>query len=153
MERGAAVRLLRGTLVLLLFTLAGGLAEAADRELVLIASSNSAVEHLDPIEIRKLFLGLPVIRDGVPLRPVCNVSDDRIEEVFLQYVVAMSQSAYDRRILSLVNTQGRARPVELRSRDAVLATLAADRRAVSYAWRSDVVGNPRVRILKVLWKE
>jgi hypothetical protein len=153
MERGAVVRFLRNTFVLLVLSLAVAPVGAAERELVLIVSSASPVEHLDPIEIRKLFLGLPVLRGGVPLRPVCNVSDERIQEVFLQYVVAMSQSAYDHRILSLVNTQGRARPLELRSREAVLATLSADRQAVSYAWLSDVAGNPHVRILRVLWKE
>ena len=126
---------------------------AAERSLVLIVAADSPVEHLESIEVRKLFLGLPVLRSDAPLRPICNMSDDRIDEVFLQYVVAMSQSAYDRRILELVNTQGRPRPLELRSRDAVLAALYADRRAVSYAWLTDVAGNPRIRVLRVLWKE
>jgi hypothetical protein len=152
MERSAVVMRRRRILGILLLMLATPLG-AAERELVLIAGPGGAVEHLDPIEIRKLFLGLPVLRGGMPLRPVCNTSDERIQEVFLQYVVAMSQSAYDRRILSLVNTQGRVRPLELHTRDAVLATLYADRQAVSYAWLSDISGNPRIRILRVLWKE
>jgi len=143
---------MRTAVVLLLLGMAAPVA-AAERALVLIASTGSAVEHLDPIEIRKLFLGIPVLRNGAPLRPVCNMTDERIQEVFLQYVVAMSQSAYDRRILSQVNNAGRARPLELRSRAAVLATIYADRQAVSYVWLADVAGNPRIRILRVLWKE
>jgi hypothetical protein len=139
-------------LALLLLVLAAPLG-AAERSLVLIVAADSPVEHLDSIEVRKLFLGLPVLRNDDALRPVCNVSDDRIQEVFLQYVVAMTQGAYDRRILALVNTQGRPRPLELRSRDAVVAMLYADRRAVSYAWLTDVAGNPRIRVLRVLWKE
>ena len=44
-----------------------------------------------------------------------NVSDERLSQVFLQHVVAMSQTAYDRRILSQVLQQGRPRPQEIKS--------------------------------------
>lgn len=141
------------TIAAVLWLTVAGSPAAAERTLVLIVAADSPVEHLDPIEVRKLFLGLPVIRNEAPLRPVCNVADEQIQEVFLQYVVAMSQAAYDRRILTLVNSQGRPRPLELRSQDAVVATLYADRRAVSYAWLADVAGNARIRVLRVLWKE
>jgi hypothetical protein len=153
MECRAAVKGFRHILAVVLLALAAAPAPAAQRVLVLIAASNSPADHLDPVEIRKLFLGVPVLRNSLPLRPVCNTSDGRIQEVFLQYVVAMSQSAYDRRILSLVNTQGRPRPLELRSREAVITTISADPQAVSYAWLSDVAGNPRIRVLRVLWRE
>jgi hypothetical protein len=152
MERGAAVNGQRLLLLLLLLAGSGGL-QAADRQVVLVVSADSPVQQIEPIEVQKLFLGLPVLRGNHALRPVCNLSDDQLQNVFLQYVVAMSQSAYDRRILTQVLQQGRPRPLELRTNAQVIETLAADRFAISYLWLRDVPANPRLRILRVLWTE
>src|SRR5262245_46099314 len=152
MECCAAVRVWRTLLLLALLAGSRGL-HSADRQVVLVVSAAGPVQQLEPIEVQKLFLGLPVVRDNHPLRPVRNQSDDQLSNVFLQYVVAMSQSAYDRRILTQVLQQGRPRPLELRTSAQVLEMLAADRFAVSYLWLRDVPANPRMRILRVLWKE
>ena len=146
---------LRRTLLLLLLA-AGfgtGAPHAADREVVLVVSAESSVLQLDPIEIQKLFLGFPVLRENHALHPVRNLSDDRLSDVFLQHIVAMSQSAYDRRILTQVLQQGRPRPAEVKTPAQVIATLASDRFAVSYMWLRDVPATPRMRILRVLWAE
>jgi hypothetical protein len=152
MECGAAVRRLRiGILALCLaVSIPTG---AADRVAVLVVSADSPVMALEPIEMRKLFLGLPVSRGGRLLRPLRNVSDEQLGQVFLQHVVAMSQSAYDRRILSQVLQQGRPRPQELKTREQLIEALAADPLAVSYMWTRDVPFSPRLRIVRVLWTE
>jgi hypothetical protein len=153
MERGPVVKHALRTLWLgALVSVVPLGAAAAERSLVLITSTASRTASLDVIEVRKLFLGLPVMRGGAPVHPVCNVSDPQIQEAFLQYVVSMSQSAYDRRILSLVNNQGRPPAEELASVTALLARLESDPQAVSYAWSTDVAGKPRIRILRVLWQ-
>jgi hypothetical protein len=144
--------MLRLGLIALLVTLALP-AAAEERQVVLVVSANSPVQQLDSIEIRKLFLGLPVLRDNRPLVPLRNSSDRQLVQVFLQDVVAMSQSAYDRRILAQVLQHGRPRPLDLKSRDQVIAALNADRQAVSYLWLQEAVGNPKLRILRVLWSE
>jgi hypothetical protein len=130
------------------------LSAAADRrEAVLVVSMNSPVTELEPLEIRKLFLGLPVLRGNRPLRPVRNESDEQLSRVFLQHVVAMSQSAYDRRILSQAMQQGRPRPPALKSKTELIATLDSDPLAVSYMWVKDLPAYPRLRVLRVLWTE
>ena len=140
-------------IAVLLLLVWGTQASADEREVVLVVSAQSPVAQLDSLEIRKLFLGLPVAVQGRSLRPVENFSDPQLRDVFLQHVVAMSQSAYDRRILSQVIREGRPRPVELDSLNALLRTLDADSLAVSFAWRKDVAGNGRLKILRVLWQE
>lgn len=144
---------LRLTFLLLLLAGLSGAATAADREVVLVVSAQSSVVQLDPIEIQKLFLGFPVLRDNHPLHPVRNLSDDQLSNVFLQHIVAMSQSAYDRRILTQVLQQGRPRPQEVKTPTQAVNALATDRYAVSYMWLTDVPANPRLRILRVLWTE
>jgi hypothetical protein len=126
---------------------------AADRVAVLVVNADSPLIALEPIEVRKLFLGLRVLRDGRPLRPVRNVSDEQLSQVFLQHVVAMSQTAYDRRILSQVLQQGRARPQEFESREQLIKALATDPLAVSYMWTKDVPATARIRIVRVLWTD
>jgi hypothetical protein len=151
-ERRAVLTRLRLGLAVLSLALAV-CTPAGERQVVLVVSASSAVKELNPIEIRKLFLGLPVQRDNRPLIPVRNSSDRQLEQVFLQDIVAMSQSAYDRRILAQTLQHGRPRPLELHSREEVLAQLYADRFAVSYAWLDDVATNPRLRTLRVIWSE
>jgi len=139
----------------LLVLLLGGsaAARAADREVVLVVSAESSVMQLDPLDIQKLFLGYPVLRDNHALHAVRNLSDEQMSKVFLQHIVAMSESAYDRRILTQVLQQGRPRPLEVKSAAQVVQALAADRFAVSYMWLTDVPANPRLRVLRVLWAE
>jgi hypothetical protein len=152
MERRAAVSPRRLPLLVLLLLASGGL-RAADRQVVLVVSADSPVQQLEPIEVQKLFLGWPVNRDDHALRPLRNSSDPALSDVFLQYVVAMSQSAYDRRILTQVLQHGRPRPVELERSSDVIKALSADRYTVSYMWLKDVPVTPRLRIIRVLWTE
>jgi len=152
MERGAVVMVTRIGILAVLLAMSAPIF-AADRAAVLVVSADSPLTTLEPIEMRKLFLGLLVSRDGRPLRPVRNVSDERLGQVFLQHVVAMSQTAYDRRILSQVLQQGRPRPQEIKSPEQLLKALAADPLAVSYMWTKDVPQTARFRIVRVLWTD
>jgi len=126
---------------------------AGERAVVLVVGAASPVQHLDSIEVRKLFLDFRVTVEKRLLHPVNNFSDPQLRDAFLQNVVAMTQWAYDQRILSKVNNEGRPLPLELESLSTVLHTLEADPQAVSFAWLKDVVGNPRLRIVRVLWQE
>lgn len=151
MERGTAVK--RWLHLVLLLSLVAVSPASRARTLVLIASSDAPEQSIDVIAVRKLFLGLPVSFEGVALHPLLNVSEPTINDAFLQYIVSMSESAYDRHILSLFNTRGQPRPPQFTSVPLLLAHLESDRRAVSYAWQEDVGTNPGIKILRVLWHE
>ena len=152
MERCVLLITRRALLTLLLWgvwanTLGGSQA------VVLVVGSDSAVVDLDPVTVRKLFLGLPVLINGHPLHPMRNRSDQRLDPIFLQQIVAMSQSAYDRQILIGVNRQGWLRPVELTTRSHVLEALYSDPNAVTFMWLRDVEHDPKIRVVRVLWTE
>ena len=83
---------------------------AAD-QLVLIVSADSKVEQLDSLEVRKLFLGLTVTYNGDRLRPVLDEADARVKEIFLQNIVSMSDTTYDRSLLRLALIQGQIKPI------------------------------------------
>jgi len=139
---------------LLLVLLLGAAAPAfAEKELVLIVSAHSSIEQVDSPVMRKLFLGLSVSQNGVRLRPVLNNSDSQMKEVFLQNIVSMSDSTYDRYILRLALQQGRSPPVGYTSNAELLNAVAADPAVVGYAWASDVAHDSRLKILRVVWHE
>jgi hypothetical protein len=126
-------------------------ARPASQEVVLVVRADSPVTDLDSVSVRKLFLGLPVLLNGTPLHPLRNRSDPLLDEIFLQQVVAMSQSSYDRQMLIGVNRQLSLRPTEYTQVADVIAALSADPYAVSFMWNRDVGHNSRLRVIRVLW--
>jgi len=126
-------------------------ARPASQEVVLVVRADSPVTDLDSVSVRKLFLGLPVLVNGTPLHPLRNRSDPLLDEIFLQQVVAMSQSSYDRQMLIGVNRQLTLRPTEYTQVADVMAALSADPYAVSFMWNRDVGHNSRLRVIRVLW--
>src|SRR5581483_2109875 len=120
---------------------------AASQTLVLVVRADSKVADLDSLTIRKLFLGLPVLVNGTPLHPLRNQTDARLDPIFLQEVVAMSESAYDRQILIGVNRQGWIPPTQISDPDKLLQALYSDPDAVSFMWLTDVQHNPRLRVI------
>jgi sulfur carrier protein ThiS len=142
-------------LLLIVLLIAGLCAPAtpASRVLVLVVRSDSPVADLDSVTVRKLFLGVPVLINGNPLHPIRNRSADHLDEIFLQVIVGMSQSAYDRQILNGVNRQGWQRPAEASTLTRVLEDLDQDPQAVAFIWQGDIVHNSRVRVVRVLWSE
>lgn len=154
MEQRGAVRG-RGPKLALLVWLAGAMLPAVARadRVVLIVNTASHVVTLDAIDIKRLFLGIPVQRGEITLHAVLNNSDQQLKMVFLQYVVSMSEPAYQRRLLMLTLEQGRRMPTAYEDNAQLLAAVAANTGAVSYAWESMVLRNSRVRILRELWHQ
>jgi hypothetical protein len=137
-------------LVLLLSTVTPAF---AGEELVLIVSTRSDVDQLDSPLVRRLFLGLTVTQHGNRLRPVLNEADPGIKDLFLQNIVSMSDSTYDRYVLRLALLQGRTQPTVYRNNAELINAVAADPTVVGYVWARDVAHDPRIRILRVVWHD
>ena len=152
MERGIVLKTRRALLRLALL-LGTPLGWAGSRSVVLVVRADSPISDLDSVTVRKLFLGVPVLVNGSPLRPIRNRSDSQLDLVFLQQIAAMSQTAYDRQILIGVNRQGWLRPEELDSTDRILQKLYADPHAVTFVWEHDAAHNPKIRVIRVLWTD
>lgn len=153
MERRTAVRyawLIRATLTAVL----GGAAFAQGHDtVVLVVGAKSDVTALSSVEVRKLFMGLTVMSGGRALHALRNDSDPRLDQIFLQNIVSMSDATYERQVLGLALRQGREPPPTVHSEKALLRVLAYDPAAVSFAWGADVAGNADVKVIRVLWHE
>jgi hypothetical protein len=145
--------MIRRLILLLLCTLLTANVGATSHTLVLVVRADSKVVDLDSLTVRKLFLGLPVLVGGSPLHPVRNRSDAELDPIFLQQIVAMSESAYEREILIGVNRQGWLRPAEAGTTRKVIDALYADPNAVSFMWLTDVAHNPGLKVVRELWSD
>ena len=126
---------------------------AADREVVLVAASTSPLHNLDSLELRKIYLGFIVKRDGEIVKGLRYAEDETLNSIFLQTVVAMSEKSYMRRLLSLTIRQGIPRPVEYDEFDNLLKALSTNSYSVTYMWKDDAVRSSDVKILRVLWQQ
>jgi hypothetical protein len=153
MERSAVLTMRRAVLLLLLLFGAPGVS-AAPQSVVLVVRADSPVADLDSVTVRKLFLGLPVLINGRPLHPIRNRADTRLDQIFLQEIVAMSQTAYDRQILTGLNRQGWLPPLEVDSGNAAIGKVLDDANAVTFVWQRELAAhNTQVRVIRVLWSD
>jgi hypothetical protein len=152
MERGPILTRRRALLVLVL--LCGAcFASAARQSVVLVVRADSSIVDLDPLTLRKLFLGVPVLVNGSPIHAIRNRTDARLDEIFLQEIAAMSQSAYERQILIGINRQGWVRPQEVQTNSRALERVYADPNTVTFMWERDVAHDPKIRVIRVLWTD
>ena len=125
----------------------------ADDAVVLVTHTDSPIEDLSSLDIRKAYLGISVTIGRHTIRPLRLSEDERLNNIFLQTVIAMSQKTYERRLLSMMLKFGTPRPVEVDNRDEQLEQLALNPYAIAYMWRSDAETNSRVKTIKVLWQQ
>lgn len=144
----------RTLIVIIAFFLATvSVAEEGPREVVLVVGNQSPIKAVSSLELRKLYLGLPVVIDGVFARPLNNRSDELLQAIFFQSTMAMSEAAYERQLLSLSLRFGRLSPPMLDNADEIKRILRQDGRALSYTWRSDLSEKDGLRVVKLLWQE
>ena len=139
--------------VLIANTFALPLPAAEGRKLVLVAGGQSAAAMLSPEEVRKLYLGVAVTKDGKTFLPLCNHTDMVAYEVFMQKIMYMSGPAYERALMTrLVRTTSSIRPPEYAAEKELLQALAATPNAVTYMW-ADKAEAAGLRVVAELWRE
>ena len=153
MERRIPLSNLRINLFFALLLAATGATAEGQREVVLVVAANSPIIAVSSLELRKLYLGIPVSLDGVLVRPLRNHSDEQLQEIFFQSAMAMSEAAYERQLLSLTLRFGRLQPEVRHSAKELIAILRQDNNAITYMWRSDISVEDGLRVVKLLWLE
>ncbi len=136
--------------VALLFGLAT--ARADEREVVLVTDASAPLPALSSLELRKLFLGMPLEKQGRQLIAVNNETDPLLHEVFLQKVMFMSARDYERQLLSTVFRTGAARPAAVSDRRQLQNLLRTQPNTVTYMWASGAPALSGVSVVQVLWR-
>jgi hypothetical protein len=144
----------RGTTILLLAVLtAMPLAAWADSAVVLVASKDSSIEEVSTLNIRKAYLGIRVTIDGLNVSAYRLGNNDKLNQIFMQSVMAMSERSYERRLLSLTLKYGQPRPAEADSPGELADSIVANPGSIGYMWLRDAETDSRLKIIRVLWQE
>ena len=125
----------------------------ADVAVVLVTDRSSPITSIGSLDVRKAYLGVSVTIEGNTVRALRRSDNERLNQIFLQSVIAMSERSYERRLLSLMLKFGTPRPEEVEDIDELLESLAERPSSIAYMWKSEAEANPRVRIIRVLWQE
>lgn len=105
------------------------------------------------MDIRKVYLGFSVRNpEGQTIRAITNRSSERLWEIFLQDVMGMSARSYDRRLLSLTLQSGRVQPLVLEDLDELIFSIRNDENAIAFAWEEEVMDEPDIKIMRILWQ-
>lgn len=146
MEHDPAVRRLT---VLLLIALVGlsSTAMAEQCPLLVVASQSSPVNALSRKMVRRLFLGVSYQTDIGRLKPVRNVSDSMLQEVFLQKILFMSKNTYRHILARRLVRLREAGPVAYRKTDRLIQALNTNPRLVSYIWHTQLPTDGRLKVL------
>lgn len=120
--------------------------------LVLVADVRSQLPSLTRREIRRAYLGASVVKEGQLVRPLVNLTDENLHEVFLQKVMYMSSPAYQRQLMrKFIHAKGH-RPTVYRDRNKLFDALSKNPGAVTYImWDKEAKKHPDLKVVEVLW--
>ena len=135
-----------------LLAVASHSAFAADRSLVLVRSEQAVAPALTEQEVRKLFLGEALIKDGQRVQALRNLTDPFLYEVFLQKIIFMSARNYERQLLSRVFRLGGQRPPVYENFYEMIAVLKSNPVAVTFMWEDDAKSIPGIKVSTLLWQ-
>lgn len=119
--------------VMLVLLQVSGISPVLSEELRLLLITRAEYKPLplDRNELRRLFLGMPVYRNGEKLIPLINKSEALCYQVFLQSVVGLSQKRYERSLISGLYRQGVVAPVFYEDKKDLLKDLNKKDRTIS----------------------
>lgn len=154
MER--SIRLMRNTVLFIAFCAgmlpAAGLADYDSRSVVLVTGKDCPLETVSTLDIRKAYLGIRVTLDGSSVDAHRLLGDEQLNRIFYQYIVAMSQKSYDRRLLSMMLKFGTPAPEGYASAEQLAQAIRQQQCDIGYLWKRDVSRYSNLKTVKVLWQ-
>ncbi len=145
------MRLHVATLLVFVCCLVPGLA-VAERTMVLVTNEQCPLTEMNTLDMRKAYLGVAVTIRGYPIRAYRLNNDKLLSNAFYQYVVAMSEKTYERRLLSMLLKHGTPRPIEFDQTEELTSALEKSNCAIGYIWLTDAADQGGIKVLKLLWK-
>ena len=127
------------------------IAYAENLRLLLITKESYKPLAFDRNELRRLFLGVPVYRDGKVLQPLINKSEDICYQVFLQSTLGMSKKRYERSLISGVYRQGAKPPEIYKNFNKLLRDLNKKENAISFYYDHGQPMDESFNIVQEIW--
>jgi len=116
-----------------------------------VAGSHYELGAVTHVELRKIFLGVPVTRDNVRLKPLLNSTDPIATSIFLQQVIFMSEREYKRQLVSRVFRLGDQHPTEHEDIDLLVEDLRRTPGSLTFMWSDQFESYEGLESLGVIW--
>jgi hypothetical protein len=120
---------------------------AAESSLVLVAGSRSHLPAISANDVRKIYLGVPLVLGEKEVVPLLNVSVSETKELFLQKVLFMSGPVYERHIVGRVFRNGGMRIAEYQDGAALANALSSNLQSISFMAGQDARKQSALKIL------
>jgi hypothetical protein len=114
---------------------------------VLIASSASVLPVIAPNDVRKAFLGLPVVVNEKTIVPILNSSSADAKELFLQRVLFMSSPVFERHSIGRVFRNGGNKLADYTDQVALINAISVNPLCVSFMNIVDAKKLTSIRVL------
>jgi hypothetical protein len=111
---------------------------AGPSDLVIVVEESSPIRSMSVADVRRVFLGVPLVVAGVDVVPVRNLVEEDLYELFLQRVLFMSAQTYERRMMIRIFQQGGTHIATARSSEELQHLLHTSPGCMSYARRRAV---------------
>jgi len=118
---------------------------------VLVAGYASEIPPLSARELRQLYLGVPVIKEGAVVQPLVNRSDPELFELFLQKILHVSERYYDRQLLSRLFRLGSVPPKSFENEVELLRAVRESTDLVTFVEAEEASLSENIKVVQVLW--
>jgi hypothetical protein len=145
--------LMRWVVAILLALLTGPVsAGEPPQRVLLVVSAESSIAGVAADTLREAYLAVPVSVSGIRLKPLMNDSDSRLSEVFLQKVMFMSRTRYERQVVGRVFRSGGVRPQVFSDATLLAEALRSSPNAITFMWEQHFAEEEGLRSLGVIWE-
>ncbi len=125
----------------------------AHHQVVLVTNSSCPIDTVSSLELRKIYFGIKVKHDNAQIKGIHNLTNDQLDTIFLQTVVAMSSKSYQRRLLAQSLNIGRPRIAKFSDIETLLTELRKIPCNVTYMWENKANEFDDLKIIKWLWQQ
>jgi hypothetical protein len=155
MERHISMKLrgLSGIFCCVFAFLLSTTAAFSHHQVVLVTNSSCPIDTISSLELRKIYFGIKVKHNHIYIKGIHNLSNDQLDNIFLQTVVAMSSKSYQRRLLAQSLNIGRPRIAKFSDIETLLTELRKIPCNVTYMWENKANEFDDLKIIKLLWQK
>lgn len=118
---------------------------------VLICAGNCTINHLDALDVRRIFLGLKPINHSQKIKPIINRSNEKLYKDFLKNILHMTEDGYKRKIIKRVFRQGADYIKETSSIDKLVTQLNENPNLISFIRPEQASQYRSIKVVQILW--
>ena len=124
---------------------------AEESQCVLVTSSESKIQNLTVLDVRKLYLGLNIDKKYGVKYPVLNASSDKTFNFFLKKIMRMSERNYEHKLIKNIFRKGTDKVNRYKIKSELVDHLKRNPGAVSFMDEKKARDELGLKIVMKLW--